>query len=120
MIETLPNRHPEIACEVSITTPYHSACPVSGYPQIGSSITVTYTPSDCIIGLDSIAKHLLTYATEAIDVETVAQMLARDCAVVVCGTVKVYARYLLRDDIEIQCNVQHSSIAPEETNDLWI
>lgn len=120
MIETLPNRHPEIVCKVSITTPYYAACPVSGEPRRGSVITVTYTPTDRIIGLDSIAKHLPTYATEAIDVETVAQLLARDCANAISGSVKVEARYLLRDGIEIQCNVLHSSTVLAKTSDLQI
>jgi len=60
---------------------------------------------------------LPTYAVEAIDVETVVQLLARDCAMAINGSVKVEAHYLLRDGIEIQCNALHSSTALAKTND---
>jgi hypothetical protein len=101
MLATLPNRNPTIRTHVRIQTPYSGACPHSGMPLPGSWIAVCYWPADVILGLDSVAQHLPTYATEAIDVETVAQLLARDCAITLGMTVIVEAHYLLRDGIEL-------------------
>ncbi len=101
MLGTLPNRNPQVHTHVRVQTPYSSACPASGMPLAGSWIAVLYWPAACILGLDSVALHLPTYANEAIDVETVAQLLARDCALALGVPVIVEAHYLLRDGIAL-------------------
>ncbi len=101
MLVTLPNRNPNISTDVRIKTPYSGACPHTGMPLAGSWIAVSYTPGAYILGLNSVALHLPSYATEAIDVETVAQMLARDCAEALGVHVTVEAYYLLREGIEL-------------------
>lgn len=101
MLETLENRNPNIRTTVRLRTPYGAACPHSGMPLAGSSITVIYAPAAVILGLDSVARHLPTYATEAIDVETVAQLLARDTSEALGVAVTVEAHYFLRDGIEL-------------------
>ena len=98
---TLPNRNPTISTRVRLRTPYSGACPVSSYPLVGSWIEVQYTPAETILELSAVAQHLPTYATEARDVETVAQILARDCANVLGVPVHVEAFYRLRDGIEL-------------------
>jgi len=98
---TLPNHEQGIATRVKLRTPYSGACPVSGYPLAGSWIEVQYTPATVILELSAVAQHLPTYATEAIDVETVAQRLAVDCAVALGVPVIIHAYYLLRDGIEL-------------------
>lgn len=101
MLGTLPNRQPATPLTVRLRTPYHAACPVSGYPLVGSHITVVYTPGMVILELSAVAQHLPTYADEARDVETIAQLLARDCAAALGVPVVVEAYYLLRDGIEL-------------------
>ncbi len=101
MLVTLPNRNPKIHTWVRIQTPYSGACPHSGMPLPGSWIAVGYWPAAIILGLDSVSLHLPTYATEAIDVETVAQMLQRDCTMSLGVNVLVEAHYILRDGIEL-------------------
>lgn len=103
-MQTLPNRHPNIALRVRIQTPYSGACPVSGEPQPGSWIAVEYAPGEVILGFDAVARHLPTYATEATDVEAVAQMLARDASVALGVPVNVEAHYILRGGIELHVN----------------
>lgn len=107
MLDTLPNRNPTINTRVRIQTPYSGACPHSGMPLPGSWIAVSYAPADVILGLDSVARHLPAYATEAIDVETVAQLLARDAAHALGVPVTVEARYILRDGIELCATCQN-------------
>lgn len=100
-INTLPNRQPTTSTSVRLRTPYGGACPVSGYPLAGSWIEVAYAPAGVILELSAVAQHLPTYATEARDVETIAQMLARDCAAALGVDVTVSAYYVLRDGIEL-------------------
>lgn len=101
MLGTLPNRNPAITIAVRLRTPYSCACPVSGYPLAGSWIEVEYTPAAVILELSAVAQHLPTYANEAIDVETIVQLLARDCAAALGVPVHIEAYYKLRDGIEI-------------------
>lgn len=101
MLETLPNREPEIKTTVRLRTPYVKACPVSDYPLEGSWVEVQYTPAALILGLDSVARHLPTYADQARDVETIAQLLARDTSAALGVPVIVSAYYVLRDGIEL-------------------
>lgn len=109
MLETLPNRYPGIPVRVRIQTPYAGACPISGEPQSGSWLAVEYEAGAVILGFDAVALHLPTYATEATDVEAVAQMLARDCTEVLGVSVEVSAYYILQGGIVLTCS---SSIAP--------
>ena len=101
MLVTLPNRNPSITTRITIRTLYSGACPHSGMPLVGSWIEVAYSPAAVILGLDSVAQHLPSYAREAIDVETVAQLLARDCAEALGVPVAVNAQYILRDGIQL-------------------
>ena len=73
----------------------------SGYPLPGSWLEVEYTPGVDILELSAIADHIPSYATEAIDVETVAQRLATDAAAALRVPVVVNAYYILRGGIEL-------------------
>jgi NADPH-dependent 7-cyano-7-deazaguanine reductase QueF len=106
MLGTLPNRELTTSTAVRLRTPYSGACPESGYPLAGSWIEVQYTPASVILELSAVAQHLPTYATEARDVETVAQMLAVDCARALGVPVTVAAYYKLRDGIELWATCQ--------------
>ena len=101
MIATLPNANPNNRTTVRLRTPYSGACPHSGMPLAGSWIEVVYAPAAVIIELSAVAAHLPSYATAAIDVETVTQRLAQDCAAALGVSVSVNAYYVLRDDIEM-------------------
>lgn len=84
---------------------------MSGYPLAGSWIEVQYTPAAVILELSAVAQHVPTYANEARDVETVTQLLARDCAEALDTPVTVTAYYntayyKLRDGIELWVTCQ--------------
>ncbi len=100
-MNTLPNRNPHTATTIRLRSPYSGACPHSGYPLPGSWLEVVYTPGACILELSAITDHVPSYATEAIDVETVAQRLAQDAAAALGVPVTVNAYYILRDGIEL-------------------
>jgi NADPH-dependent 7-cyano-7-deazaguanine reductase QueF len=103
VIGTIPNDHPGIHTRVRIVTPYSGGCPESGEPQAGSTIAVEYTPGTKLIELHAVQEYLKRFSEgdTPIDLETVAQETARDCAAALQVPVKAEARYLLRDGIEM-------------------
>lgn len=114
-MNTLPNRQVGIKTRVCLRTPYAGACPVSGYPLAGSWVEVEYTPANKILELSAVAQHLPTYADEARDVETVAQLLAQDCAAALGVPVQINAYYILRDGIELWCSSSFATATTEHS-----
>jgi NADPH-dependent 7-cyano-7-deazaguanine reductase QueF len=106
MIETIPNRYPEIRTTVVLTTPINAACPHSGEPQPGSFISVTYQPKEMLIELHAIEKYVaeLSAGSDALDLETLAQMIAMACYDAI-GSVRVKAFYRLKRN-EVTCHVR--------------
>lgn len=102
-IETIKNSSPDISTLVTLKTPFVAACPYSGEPQEGSFISVTYSPKDVLIELHGVEKYLKTLSEgkDALDLETVAQMLFTECRNV--DSVKVKAVYKLRNGLEMTC-----------------
>lgn len=109
MINTIPNRHPEIATRITLVTPIADLCPHSHEPQLGSTIVITYTPAAALIELHGVTEWLQTQLSEAIDLETLCQRAAIAAAAAVGGAVTVEASYILANDLRLTCS---SSIAP--------
>lgn len=107
-IDTITNQYPELNTTVTLTTPFVGACPHSGEPQEGSTISVTYQPTDKLIELHAIEQYLakLTRGSEALDLETVVQLVAMACREALGQPVEVRAVYKLRDRLEVVCSVQ--------------
>lgn len=103
MLGTLPNQQQDTSITVRLRTPYAGACPVSGYPLAGSWVEVQYTPAAVILELSAVAQHLPIYADEARDVETIVQLLKKDCESALGISVLIRAYFLLRDGIELWC-----------------
>lgn len=116
-IKTIDNRKPQIPIAVTLTTPILAICPYSHEPQTGSYISITYQPQDKLIELHAIEEFLadLSQGTEAIDLETVVQLLAIECASI---PIYIKAFYKLKNNLEMICEYQTSSIAPMEIDDL--
>ena len=106
-IETIPNRYPNLDTTVTLTTPFVNACPHSGEPQPGSTVSVIYQPKGKLIELHGVEKYLAKLAggDEALDLETVAQLVAMAAWETLGESVKVEANYKLRDDLEMVCQV---------------
>lgn len=105
-IDTIPNRHPQIRTVITLTTPFVAACPHSGEPQIGTTISVTYTAGNELIELHSVEKFLkeLSDGNDALDMETVCQLLflsCKDAGMIV----RVRGEYKLRNGLQLICEV---------------
>ena len=108
MLNTIKNSHPEIKTVVILTTPFVSACPHSGEPQAGSTISVTYQPNENLLELHSIEKYLqvLSEGDVALDLETVVQLVFTACQEIgISASVK--AIYKLRNGLEMTCECQN-------------
>ena len=105
-IETISNRYPQIKTTVTLTTPFVNACPHSGEPQAGSTISVTYQPKDKLIELHGVEKYLaeLSAGDDPLDLETVAQLVAMACKDAI-GPVEIKTVYKLRNHLEMICQV---------------
>lgn len=106
-IEVIKNSHPETNTTVTLTTPFVGACPHSSEPQAGSTISVTYQPRENLIELHSIENYLKTLAegSEALDLETVAQLVFMACRDAGVSAI-VEAVYKLRNGLEMTCKCQ--------------
>ena len=103
-LNTIKNSHPEIKTAITLITPFVSACPHSGEPQAGSTISVTYQPNEDLIELHSIEKYLKTLSEGdvALDLETVVQLVFMACQEIgISASVK--AVYKLNNGLEMTC-----------------
>lgn len=106
MIATIPNAHPDIATTIRLTTPYSAACPHSGEPQAGSVVVVEYRAGALLLELHAVQQYLARFSEgdTPVDLETVVQEMARDCAAALGVRVTVEARYLLKNGLELRCS----------------
>lgn len=105
-IDTIPNRYPNLNTTVTLTTGFVAACPHSGEPQAGSTVSVTYQPKENLIGLRAIRAYLdeLTGGNDPLDLETVVQLVAMACREALGEPVEVKGDYRLRDDLGMVCS----------------
>lgn len=83
MIATQPNEHRCATMEESHILPLLPACPVSGNPQEGSSIAITYTPAEKILEVSSLRSYVDSFTGGRGDIrsmEGMVQAIAQDTA----------------------------------------
>lgn len=115
MINTIPNRHPELSTRITLTTPIADLCPHSHEPQPGSTLAITYDARAVLIELHGVTEWLQTQLSEALDLETLCQRAAAAAAAAVGGAVTVEATYILANNLRLTCS---SSSALPAINDL--
>lgn len=113
MIGTQPNYHPEIATLSAHRFDLPRMCPVSGNPQPGSVLTVSYTARDWFLEIETLGAYIDSYiggrplGRELIrDMEQTIQQIALDCAAAVGVPVAVVADLKIADDPEERKNVR--------------
>lgn len=106
------NRQPnEALCNETIVThilDLPQCCPVSGNPQTGSSIAITYTPLELLIEAVSLHSYIQSYRGgrgPVRSMEGMIQSIAKDCAECVQVEVDVKASLNLEPDQKmiVQC-----------------
>lgn len=99
MIATQPNERRCASMEESHILPLAPACPISGNPQAGSSITITYSPSDRILEVESLRSYVDSYTGGLGDIrsmEGMVQAITQDAANATGVSVEVVADLNIR------------------------
>jgi NADPH-dependent 7-cyano-7-deazaguanine reductase QueF len=98
---TQPNEHPEIKLYEQHIVKLPACCPVSGNPQAGSTITISYTPAACFLEVYSLQKFVNSFVggREGVrDMEGMVQVIAHETAKALGVTVKVRADLNLQNE----------------------
>jgi 7-cyano-7-deazaguanine reductase len=96
---TIPNGYPALTMRVRLTYPFAQLCPISGEPQPGSTITISYNAGALLLETKALRQYLASFAGEnphgVRDLEETAQVIAQQCANMLHTSVQVYAEYHL-------------------------
>lgn len=99
-INTQPNTLPNVQLFERHILPLPSCCPVSGNPQSGSQIIVSYNPKSSFLEVYSLKKYIDSYIggheSGIRDMEGMIQQIAMDCAETVGVYVRVEAKVKLQ------------------------
>jgi 7-cyano-7-deazaguanine reductase len=99
MLASIPNAYPALTMRVRLTYPFAQLCPVSGEPQPGSTITISYNAGALLLETKALQHYLASFAGEnphgVRDLEQAAQVIAQQCANVLGTSVYVQADYYL-------------------------
>lgn len=81
------------------TLPLPSCCPVSGNPQVGSTITISYVPDTKFLEVYSLSTYISKFVggyENVRDMEGMIQVIAHECATTIGVRVKVDAKIKLQ------------------------
>lgn len=92
------------AIRVRVTFPVSNWCPVSHEPQPGSTITLSYMPSDCLIDVADLA-WLRPDADWPRDLEAVVAYLKAQAEAALGVPVSVAASFLLANGVVLECQI---------------
>lgn len=99
LLATIPNGYPALTMRVCLTYPFTQLCPISGEPQAGSTISISYHASELLLETKALRQYLASFAGEnphgVRDLEQAAQVIAQDCANILHTHVDVSALYHL-------------------------
>jgi hypothetical protein len=104
-LKTLPNHHKTVATVQTHTLDLPQCCPISGNPQPGSTIEISYTPQSKHIEVYSLRDYISTYiggkkcpysgTMIEREMESMIQRIAIDCAAAASVPVSVVAHLVL-------------------------
>ncbi|GAB4124400.1 MAG: hypothetical protein Fur005_34190 [Roseiflexaceae bacterium] len=113
LIETITNAYPHLAMTVDLLNPFERLCPISGEPQTGSTLRISYQAAALLLETRALRRYLASFAGEnphgVRDLEEAAQRIALDCANAVGVAVTVSADYRLAQGSMLVQVVAHPS-----------
>jgi 7-cyano-7-deazaguanine reductase len=99
LLASIPNGYPTMLMHVRLTYPFAQLCPISGEPQPGSTITISYHASALLLETKALRQYLASFRGEnphgVRDLEQAAQVIAQECANILHTQVDVSALYHL-------------------------
>ncbi|MEP7137377.1 MAG: hypothetical protein ABI904_20830 [Chloroflexota bacterium] len=83
-------------------------CPKTGNPTKGSTLTITYAPSDLMLEVYSLNEYIASFigSNETRDIELFTQVVARDCHAALGVDVSVVGRFILNIGQVVICECQ--------------
>ena len=107
-IQTVDNQHPAISMVQRHIINVPALCPVTGNPQQGSTLTVTYLPETKLLELYSLTEYVHSFIGHKTvrDIEHFAQTFAQDCADALGVSVSVRAHFVLHLDQIIKLRIK--------------
>jgi 7-cyano-7-deazaguanine reductase len=109
LLATIPNGYPALNMRVRLTYPFAQLCPISGEPQPGSTISISYTAGALLLETKALRQYLAAFAGEnpygVRDLEQAAQVIAQQCADIARAAICVVAKYHLQVgemEVEVQ------------------
>lgn len=99
LLATILNGYPTLTMRVRLTYPFAQLCPISGEPQPGSTITISYNAGALLLETKALRQYLASFAGENLhgvrDLEEAAQVIAQQCADILHTRVELSALYHL-------------------------
>ena len=113
LLATIPNGYPTLTTRVRLTYPFAQLCPISGEPQPGSTITISYNAGALLLETKALRQYLASFAGEnpygVRDLEQAAQVIALACADLLGIRVDVSALYHLNiGEMEVEVEAEPS------------
>ena len=113
LLATIPNGYPALTTRVRLTYPFAQLCPISGEPQPGSTITISYNAGSLLLETKALRQYLASFAGEnpygVRDLEQAAQVIAQACADLLGIRVDVSALYHLNiGEMEVEVQAEPS------------
>jgi len=83
-------------------------CPRTGNPTKGSTLTITYAPSDLMLEVYSLNEYIAAFvgSNEVRDIELFTQVVALDCHAALGVDVSVVGRFILNIGQVVICECQ--------------
>ena len=111
---TQPNERRCARMTETHTLPLDPACPVSGNPQAGSTVAITYAPADHILEVESLRAYVDSYTGGRGDIrsmEGMIQAIAQDSANALLVRVVVIADLNIRPNqkMHLKCTAKPTS-----------
>ena len=103
LLATIKNPYPTMTTVIAITHPFEKLCPMSGEPQVGSTVSIRYIARETLLETKSVRAFLASFINEnpyAIrDLEEAVQFIARTCSEAIYADVTVEAHYILASSV---------------------
>lgn len=110
IIQTVDNQNPAMAMAQRHIVNVPALCPITGNPQRGSTLTITYLPNAKLLELYALTEYVQSFIGHKTvrDIEHFAQTLAQSCADVLNVPVCVRAHFVLHLDQVIKLRIKTS------------
>ena len=111
LLATISNGYPQLRMRVRLTYPFAQLCPISGEPQPGSTITISYNAGALLLETKALRQYLASFAGEnphgVRDLEEAAQVIAQQCADILHTRVDVSTLYhLVSGEMEVEVQAE--------------